>query len=265
MRQMISYAQAGSFHLPEGLAIHEQIFVDEHPDYYRFEGDAQRLTGAQLMARFQAQQEAKAMTDSISTYLANRAKLIEANAYNPLDEHDACGVGLVASLDGKPRREIVEMGIKALKNVWHRGAVDADGKTGDGAGIRVEVPQDFFREHVTRTAATSRRTDPICVGQIFLPRTDFAAQEAATHDGRDRRCCTSASISMAGASRRSTYPSSARKRKTRAPRSSRSCSATPMGRSQRRAGACALYLPPPDRAPGPRSGDPELLYLLAEP
>ena len=49
----------------------------------------------------------------IERYLANRDMLIEANAYNPLDEHDACGVGLVASLDGKPRREIVEMGIKA--------------------------------------------------------------------------------------------------------------------------------------------------------
>ncbi|MAB12016.1 MAG: glutamate synthase subunit alpha, partial [Hyphomonas sp.] len=118
------------------------------------------------------------MTDTIQKYLVEREKLIEAHAYNPLDEHDACGVGLVASLDGKPRREIVEMGIKALKNVWHRGAVDADGKTGDGAGIRVEVPQEFFREHVTRTGHKPT-DDPICVGQIFLPRTDFAAQEAA--------------------------------------------------------------------------------------
>jgi glutamate synthase (NADPH/NADH) large chain len=117
------------------------------------------------------------MTDSVSKYLANRDKLIAAHAYNPEDEHDACGVGLVAALDGKPRREIVEMGIAALKNVWHRGAVDADGKTGDGAGIRVDVPQEFFREHVERTGHTPT-DDPICVGQIFLPRTDFAAQEA---------------------------------------------------------------------------------------
>ena len=118
------------------------------------------------------------MTDTIDKYLIERQKLIEAHAYDPEHEKDACGVGLVASLDGKPKREIVEMGIKALKNVWHRGAVDADGKTGDGAGIRVEVPQDFFREHVTRTGHNPT-DDPICVGQIFLPRTDFAAQEAA--------------------------------------------------------------------------------------
>ncbi|HRJ00072.1 MAG TPA: glutamate synthase large subunit [Hyphomonas sp.] len=117
------------------------------------------------------------MSDYVKQYEANRQKLIEAHAYNPEDEKDACGVGLVVSLDGKPKREIVAMGIAALKNVWHRGAVDADGKTGDGAGIRLDVPQEFFREHVSRTGHTPT-DDRICVGQIFLPRTDFAAQEA---------------------------------------------------------------------------------------
>ncbi|MFN7055110.1 glutamate synthase large subunit [Hyphomonas sp.] len=117
------------------------------------------------------------MSDYVKQYEQNRQRLIEANAYNPDDERDACGVGLVVALDGKPRREIVEMGIKALKNVWHRGAVDADGKTGDGAGIRLDVPQDFFREHVSRTGH-SPTDDRICVGQIFLPQTDFSAQEA---------------------------------------------------------------------------------------
>ena len=118
------------------------------------------------------------MTDTIAKYLVERQKLIEAHAYDEAFEKDACGVGLVASLDGKPKREIVEMGIKALKNVWHRGAVDADGKTGDGAGIRIEVPQDFFREQAERTGHNPT-DDPICVGQIFLPRTDLGAQEAA--------------------------------------------------------------------------------------
>ncbi|MBU3921570.1 MAG: glutamate synthase large subunit, partial [Alphaproteobacteria bacterium] len=117
------------------------------------------------------------MTDYVKQYEANRQKLIDGHAYNPEDEKDACGVGLVVSLDGKPKREIVAMGIAALKNVWHRGAVDADGKTGDGAGIRLDVPQDFFREHVSRTGHTPT-DDRICVGQIFLPRTDFGAQEA---------------------------------------------------------------------------------------
>ncbi|MEL7481582.1 MAG: glutamate synthase central domain-containing protein, partial [Pseudomonadota bacterium] len=118
------------------------------------------------------------MTQTTNEYLEERQRLINAHAYNPADEHDACGVGLVAALDGQPRRDIVEMGIRALKNVWHRGAVDADGKTGDGAGIRLDVPQQFFRDQVTRTGHTPAEA-VICVGQIFLPRTDLAAQEAA--------------------------------------------------------------------------------------
>ena len=111
-------------------------------------------------------------------YLAQRQRLIEGHAYDPADEHDACGVGLVLALDGQPRREIVEMAIAALKNVWHRGAVDADGKTGDGAGIRLDVPQDFFREEVEKTGHMVGE-ERICVGQVFLPRIDFGAQERA--------------------------------------------------------------------------------------
>ena len=68
-------------------------------------------------------------------------KLIASHSYSPEHEHANCGVGLVASIDGSPRRDVVEMSIQALKNVWHRGAVDADGKTGDGAGIRLDIPQ----------------------------------------------------------------------------------------------------------------------------
>ena len=59
--------------------------------------------------------------------------------YSEEMEHDACGVGLIASTEGKKSRKVVEYGIEALKAVWHRGAVDADGKTGDGAGIHVEI------------------------------------------------------------------------------------------------------------------------------
>ena len=105
-----------------------------------------------------------------------RARLARVGMYDPAEEHDACGVGMVASIDGKPRREVVEAAIAALKAVWHRGAVDADGKTGDGAGIHVQIPQEFFREHVRRTGHAPKDA-VIGVGQTFLPRTDFAAQE----------------------------------------------------------------------------------------
>ena len=74
---------------------------------------------------------------------ANARHLTDAGLYDPAEEHDACGVGLIAAIDGKPRRAVVEAAIQALKSIWHRGAVDADGKTGDGAGIHVEIPAAF--------------------------------------------------------------------------------------------------------------------------
>ena len=107
-----------------------------------------------------------------------RQRLAEAGMWSPDDEHDACGVGLIASMDGEAKRSVVDMAIKALKAVWHRGAVDADGKTGDGAGVRLNVPQPLFRDYVTRTGHEPSNAD-ICVGQIFLPRTDMAAQDVA--------------------------------------------------------------------------------------
>jgi len=116
------------------------------------------------------------MSDFIKSWNENAAKLTEAHTYHPSQEHDACGVGLVASIDGKPRRDVVLGGIEALKAVWHRGAVDADGKTGDGAGIHVQIPQDFFKEHIRRTGHEPDK-GRLAVGMVFLPRTDLAAQE----------------------------------------------------------------------------------------
>ncbi len=103
-------------------------------------------------------------------------RLAAEGMYRPEDEHDACGVGLIASLDGQSRRSVVEAGIQALKALWHRGAVDADGKTGDGAGIHVQIPQDFFRDHVRRTGFEPG-AGKLGLGMVFLPKTDLAAQE----------------------------------------------------------------------------------------
>ena len=102
--------------------------------------------------------------------------LSENGMYDPNSEHDACGVGFIATIDGKPRRAIVEAGIEALKAVYHRGAVDADGKTGDGAGINIQIPQEFFREHI-ESSGRKLRHDLLAVGMMFLPKKNFAAQE----------------------------------------------------------------------------------------
>ena len=107
---------------------------------------------------------------------ANEARLETAGVYAPDMEHDACGVGFVAARDGKPTRAVVDAAIEALQAIWHRGAVDADGMTGDGAGIHIEIPRDFFIEHIARTG---HKDDGgrLAVGMVFLPRTDLGAQE----------------------------------------------------------------------------------------
>ncbi|MDU8942368.1 glutamate synthase large subunit [Ovoidimarina sediminis] len=106
-----------------------------------------------------------------------RAWLAEHGMYSEADEHSSCGVGLVVSIDGQKSRKVVAHGIEALKAVWHRGAVDADGKTGDGAGIHVQIPYAFFGDQIRRTGHEPREGELLAVGQIFLPRTDFGAQE----------------------------------------------------------------------------------------
>jgi len=115
--------------------------------------------------------------DFVRNWKANAALLQKASSYDPAWEHDNCGVGMVVAIDGKPRREVVVAGIEALKVLYHRGAVDADGKTGDGAGIHVEVPQDFFREHIVRTGHELAESEPLAVGMVFLPKSDLGAQE----------------------------------------------------------------------------------------
>ena len=108
---------------------------------------------------------------------AKRKHMAENGLYSEAEEHASCGVGLVVSIDGKPSRKVVQAGIDALKAVWHRGAVDADGKTGDGAGIHVQIPVPFFYDQIERTGHTPRMEELMAVGQVFLPRTNFGAQE----------------------------------------------------------------------------------------
>ncbi|WP_372800062.1 glutamate synthase large subunit [Paracoccus seriniphilus] len=108
---------------------------------------------------------------------ARRDWMAENSLYRSEDEHSSCGVGFVVDLGGKPSRQVVQNGIDALKAIWHRGAVDADGKTGDGAGIHVQIPVPFFYDQIRRTGHEPDKNKLIAVGQVFLPRTNFAQQE----------------------------------------------------------------------------------------
>ena len=106
-----------------------------------------------------------------------RKWMADNGLYTEEEEHSSCGVGLVVAVDGKASRSVVEAGIDALKAIWHRGAVDADGKTGDGAGIHVQIPAPFFYDQIRRTGHEPREDQLMAVGQVFLPRTNFGAQE----------------------------------------------------------------------------------------
>ena len=114
----------------------------------------------------------------VSDQESMRKYVSQHGMYTEEDEHSSCGVGLVVSINAKPSRKVVENGINALKAVWHRGAVDADGKTGDGAGIHLQIPVPFFYDQIRRTGHEPKMNELIAVGMVFLPRIDFGAQEA---------------------------------------------------------------------------------------
>ena len=115
--------------------------------------------------------------DWVAAEEAKRQWMDQNSLYKTEDEHSSCGVGLVVAINGTASRKVVQNGIDALKAIWHRGAVDADGKTGDGAGIHVQIPVPFFYDQIRRTGHEPDMGKLIAVGQIFLPRTDFGAQE----------------------------------------------------------------------------------------
>jgi len=69
---------------------------------------------------------------------------VESGLYSPENEHDACGVGFVVRITGERTHDIVERGMQVLENMVHRGAEGADHKTGDGAGILVQIPHEFI-------------------------------------------------------------------------------------------------------------------------
>ncbi|MGD8236587.1 MAG: glutamate synthase central domain-containing protein, partial [Chromatiales bacterium] len=94
--------------------------------------------------------------------------------YDPANEHDACGVGFVAHIKGKKSHQIVRQGLTILERLTHRGAVGADPKAGDGAGLLMQIPDTFFREEAVFELP---ETGSYAIGMLFLPREE-AAREA---------------------------------------------------------------------------------------
>lgn len=90
--------------------------------------------------------------------------------YDPANEHDACGVGFVAHIKGKKSHSIVEQGLLILKNIDHRGAVGADKLMGDGAGILIQIPDQYYREEMAKQGVTLPPAGEYGVGMVFLPK-----------------------------------------------------------------------------------------------
>ncbi|MCC5813827.1 MAG: glutamate synthase subunit alpha, partial [Leptospira sp.] len=94
--------------------------------------------------------------------------------YDPALDKDACGVGFIANIKGKKSRDIIDKGIRLMCNLEHRGAEGADPKTGDGAGIMIQIPDKFFRKSVSFQLPPEGEYG---VGVLFLPQ-DKTVREA---------------------------------------------------------------------------------------
>jgi glutamate synthase (NADPH) large chain len=102
---------------------------------------------------------------------SNARALAQAEGlYSPQHEHDACGVGFVAHIKGARSHGIVSQGLKILENLDHRGAVGADKLMGDGAGILIQIPDDYYRAEMAAQGVTLPAPGEYGVGMIFLPK-----------------------------------------------------------------------------------------------
>jgi glutamate synthase domain-containing protein 1 len=89
--------------------------------------------------------------------------------YHPHNEHDACGMGLVASIRGEKSHEIIRKGLEVLINLTHRGAAGCDPETGDGAGILIQIPHVFFARECGELGIQLPGPGAYGVAMVFLP------------------------------------------------------------------------------------------------
>jgi glutamate synthase (NADPH/NADH) large chain len=94
-------------------------------------------------------------------------------------EHDACGVGFVAHIKGLKAHHIVQQGLKILENIDHRGAVGADPLMGDGAGLLIQIPDEFYRAEMAKQGVELPPAGEYGVGMVFLPKEAPPARPAS--------------------------------------------------------------------------------------
>lgn len=101
----------------------------------------------------------------------NKMQPTTQSLYDPKFEHDACGVGFVANINGRREHRILAYALQALANLAHRGALDADASTGDGSGVLTQLPHGFFRRDVERLHGRPRKDTDLGVGMVFMPNS----------------------------------------------------------------------------------------------
>jgi glutamate synthase (NADPH/NADH) large chain len=89
--------------------------------------------------------------------------------YRPEHEHDACGIGFVANIEGRKSHDIVLKGVQILINLAHRGACGCDPQTGDGAGILIQIPHAFLDREMASQGLSLPAAGEYGVGMLFLP------------------------------------------------------------------------------------------------
>ncbi len=99
--------------------------------------------------------------------------------YDPANEHDACGFGFIASIKNEPKHEIVHQALEIVQNLDHRGAIGADPMAGDGAGILIQLPDQFLRKEFAKKDITLPPHGDYAVGMVFLPRDPTRCDLAA--------------------------------------------------------------------------------------
>ncbi len=101
--------------------------------------------------------------------------------YDPAHEHDACGVGFICHVKNRKSHDVVVQGLEILENLTHRGAVGADPKAGDGAGILIQIPDAFLRAECADLGFDLPEPGAYGVGMLFLPRDDAARRICEAH------------------------------------------------------------------------------------
>ena len=112
-------------------------------------------------------------------------RLLSNTLYDPRFEHDGCGIGFVARISGEPSHEILTMALTAVGNLEHRGAVAADAKSGDGAGVLTQLPRKLLLRELAAAGVRANAAD-LALGVFFLPQ----------HEELRKQCCALAEAAL---------------------------------------------------------------------